>query len=451
MKAKRPGRAVASALRRRQRNGRLNRPPLRPWDRRGLVNRLAAQRLTATVGIPAAALSVALAGFGACSATAGGASSCTGGDTAPGVSGKEVRLGVLYPDSGPAGAAFPAARAGIDARIAAANAAGGIYGRKIVYDWRDDEGIPARNLTGSRELVEDENVFGLVEFTVAAEGGAAYLADRRIPVVGLADESVWTRYSNMFTPASSVGAAVDTYGGIVARHGGTTAFLLRTGLSAGISGAIDRVGQSLQAAGVRVVADQAYTDGADDPATVARQIIDSGADTIVAMLAPQSLPAVLHAVRAAGGNPPVVLSFAGYDRDLLRTAGPDLAGVLLPVGYRPFEAGGAPIARYLDAMHRYAPQVTNPAQESGIMSYIDTDLFLRGLRAAGPCPTRASFLAGMRTLTHYDADGLIPPINVVTAQRHPTSCLAVLRVNPAGNAFDVDQNNVCGHELGPDT
>ncbi len=438
-------------MRRRKRNGRQNRPPAWPLDRRALVNRLAAQRLTATVGIPAAALSVALAGFGACSATAGGASTCTAGDTAPGVSGKEIRLGVLYPDSGAAGEAFPAARAGIDARIAVANAAGGIYGRKIVYSWRDDEGIPARNLTGTRELVEEENVFGFVEFTVAAAGGAGYLADRGIPVVGLADESVWTQYSNMFTPASSIGAAVDTYGGIVRRHGGTTAFLLRTGLLTGISGAIYRVGQSLRAADVRVVASQAYTEGADDPATIARQIVDSGADTVVAMVAPTSLAAVLHAVRAAGANPPVVLSFSGYDRDLLRTAGPDLAGVLLPVGYRPLEAGGAPTTTYFDAMLRYSPQVTNPAQESGIMSYIDTDLFLRGLKAAGPCPTRASFLAGMRTLTHYDADGLIPPINVVTAQRHPTSCLAVLRVNPAGTAFDVDQNNVCGHELGPDT
>jgi ABC-type branched-subunit amino acid transport system substrate-binding protein len=366
----------------------------------------------------------------------------------PGVTKNEIRLGLVYPDSGVIGTAFPAARAGFDARIGAVNAAGGIHGRKIVYEWRDDAGAPEKNLAGSRQLVEERGVFGLLEFTVAAEGGARFLADRGVPVVGMAAEGIWARYPNMYTSSNTIGAPVDTYGRIVAEHGGTSAFLLRTAMSAGITAAVFRIGQSLRSAGVQVVGSQAYTDGADSPASIARQIVASGADTVVTMLAPTSMPAVLRALREAGGRPTVVLSFSGYDRGLLRASGPDLAGVLLPVTYRPFEAGGTPTARYIDAMRRYAPQVADPAQQFGLMSYIDTDLFLRGLEAAGPCPTRASFVAGMRTLTHYDADGLIPPINVGAAQSHPTTCLAVMRVNAPGTAFQVDQNNVCGREIG---
>ncbi|EIV92026.1 ABC transporter substrate-binding protein [Frankia sp. QA3] len=388
-------------------------------------------------------------GTGGCSGTTASAASCTGGRAAPGVTPDEVRVGLLYPDSGLLAGAFPALRAGVDARLGEANAAGGIHGRKVVYEWRDDAGTAEANLNGARELVEQRGVFGMLEFTVAAAGSAQYLADRGIPTVGLAAEDVWTRYRNMFSFSNTLAAPIDTYGRFVHERGGTSAFLLRNAMSAGVSGATLRVGQSMQALGVQVVGSLAYTPDADSVSDVARQIVDSGADTIVTMLTPAALPPVLRAIREAGGSPKVVLSMSGYDHSLLRRYGPDLAGVFIPVFYRPFEAGGAPIAHYLDAMARYSPQTDSPEQEFGLISYIDTDLFLRGLQAAGPCPTRQSFLAGMRTLTHYDAGGLIQPTNIGASQGRQPTCLALMQVDPSGSAFGVAQNNLCGRELGP--
>ncbi|WP_336500840.1 ABC transporter substrate-binding protein [Candidatus Frankia alpina] len=343
-----------------------------------------------------------------CSGTTASASSCTGDGAAPGVTRDEVRLGLLYPDSGRLAEAFPGLRAGVDARLGEVNATGGIQGRKIVYEWRDDAGTAEGNLSGARELVDQRGAFGVLEFTAAATGSAKYLADRRIPTVGLAAEDVWTKYGNMFSFASTLAAPVDTYGRFVKERGGTSAFLLRSAMSAGVSGAALRIGQSLQALGVDVVGSFAYT---------------SGADTVVTMITPADLPPVLRAIRELGGSPKVVLSLNGYDHSLLRRHGPDLAGVLVPVFYRPFEAGGAPIQHYLDAMARYSPQTDDAEQEFGLIGYINTDLFLRGLQAAGPCPTRQSFLAGMRTLTRYDAGGLIQPTNVAppVADSRPAS------------------------------
>ncbi len=384
-----------------------------------------------------------------CSGTTASAASCTGDRAAPGVTRDEVRLGLLYPDSGLLAAAFPGLRAGVDARLGEANAAGGIQGRNVVYDWRDDAATTEGNLSGARELVDQRGAFGVLEFTVAASGSAKYLADRRIPTVGLAAEDVWTQYGNMFSFASTLAAPIDTYGRFVKERGGTSAFLLRSAMSTGVSGAALRVGQSLQALGVEVVGSFAYTPGADGVSDVAREIVASGADTVVTMITPTDLPPVLHAIRELGGSPKVVLSLNGYDHSLLRRHGPDLAGVLVPVFYRPFEAGGAPIQHYLDAMARYSPQTDDAEQEFGLIGYINTDLFLRGLQAAGPCPTRQSFLAGMRTLTRYDAGGLIQPTNVgATRGRQPT-CFALMQVNPSGSAFTVAQDNLCGRALGP--
>jgi branched-chain amino acid transport system substrate-binding protein len=404
----------------------------------------------AGLGLGVVAVLVAIfAGAGSRSGTAGAGASCGAGTSAPGVTGDKVHLGLLYADSGTAAADLPAVRAGVDARIGAANAAGGIGGRRIAYDWRDDTGTPAGNLLGSRELVERSEVFGLLEFTSAASGGAGYLADRGVPVVGLATEDVWARYSTMISFAATTATQIDTYGQVVATHGGTSAVLLRTGLSAGVAGAAERVGASLRAAGVNVVATLGYTPGADNVGDLARQVVASGADSVVTMLAPDALPGVLREIRDAGAHPSVVLALDGYDQGLLRTAGADLAGTLVPVYFRPVEAGGAPTARYLDAMRRYAPQVDDPAQASSLVSYIGTDLFLRGLQAAGPCPTRASFLAALRGLTRYDAGGLIAPTAVATVQRNPATCFSVLRVDPAGTGFQADQSNLCAKPLTP--
>ncbi|WP_041939361.1 MULTISPECIES: ABC transporter substrate-binding protein [Frankia] len=384
-----------------------------------------------------------------CSGTTSSAASCTGGRAAPGVTPDEVRVGLLYPDSGLLAGAFPGLRAGVDARLGEINAAGGINGRKVVYDWRDDAGTAQGNLNGARELVDQRGAFGLLEFTVAATGSAKYLADRGIPTVGLAAEDVWARYGNMFSFSNTLGAPIDTYGRFVHDRGGTSAFLLYSAMSAGVSGATLRVGQSLQALGVQVAGSHAYTPGADSVSDVARQIVDSGADTIVTMLTPTALPPVLRAVRDVGGSPKVVLSMSGYDHSLLRRHGPDLAGVYVPVFYRPFEAGGVPVAHYLDVMARYSPQTDDPEQEFGLIGYIDTDLLLRGLQASGPCPTRQSFVAGMRTLTRYDAGGLIQPTNIGATRGRPPTCFALMQVNPSGSAFSVAQDNLCGKALGP--
>ncbi|MCL9762611.1 ABC transporter substrate-binding protein [Frankia sp. AiPa1] len=361
----------------------------------------------------------------------------------------EIRLGLLMPDSGVLAAGFQAARAGVDARIGAVNAAGGINGRKIVYSWRDDAGTAQGNLIGAHDLVDQQGVFGMLEFTPVASGGAAYLAEQGVPVVGLATEQVWTTNRNMFAVMNAAGTAVDTYGRAVAARGGGAAYLVRAGISAPVSGTADRVAQSLQAAGVRVVGNSPYLAGADSVTELARRIVDSGADAVVTMLAAPAMPALLAAIEAAGGEPDVVLAIGAYDRGLLRPGDPSLAGMLVPVSYRPFEVGGPPTVRYLDAMHRYAPQLADPDQESPLVSYIDADLFLRGLRAAGPCPTRGAFLAAMRGLTGYDADGLLGPTNVALAQAHPGACFGLLRVNAAGTAFDPDETNLCGRELTP--
>ncbi|MCM3923880.1 ABC transporter substrate-binding protein [Frankia sp. AiPs1] len=380
---------------------------------------------------------------GGCSS---GTQPASAGCDTPGVTAEEVRLGLLYPDSGPTASSLAAVRAGIDARLGLANQAGGVHGRKIVYDWRDDQGTTEANAIGARDLIEGKGDFGILEYSLAADGSAGYLAERDVPVAGLAASDSWSTRRNMFSFSYTTGAASDTYGTFVKSRGGTRAALLTTALSTGVNDAGARLSASLRAVGIGVVDQIGYTANADSPAAIARRLAATGADTLLTVVGTPDLPAVLRELPAAGWKPKVILSVSGYDSQLLAEAGGAMTGVVVPVFYRPFEAGGPPIAGYLDAMSRYAPQIANPRQDLAMIAYIDTDLFLRGLTEAGACPTRKGFVDALRAVRSYDAGGLISPIDLSTSLGRPTTCLAFVQANATGS-FDVLDERLCGREL----
>jgi hypothetical protein len=67
---------------------------------------------------------------------------------------------------------------------------------------------------------------------------------------------------------------------------------------------------------------------------------------------------------------------------------------------------------------------------------------VEALQAAGAHPTRGALLAQLRTVTHFDAGGLLAPAN--PARKLPSSCTVLLhvsggkfvRIQPSGTGFD---------------
>jgi branched-chain amino acid transport system substrate-binding protein len=78
----------------------------------------------------------------------------------PGVTPKEVKLGSTVPLSGEAQVAGNVAR-GADAYFKYVNAKGGVLGRKIVFKYLDDGYDPARALTNTVRLVQQDQVFAM--------------------------------------------------------------------------------------------------------------------------------------------------------------------------------------------------------------------------------------------------------------------------------------------------
>jgi len=112
------------------------------------------RRVAATVG--AAAVVVALAG---CSTPA---APSAGDEDVPGVSDDTVTIGTHTPLTGPAAAGYSSISAAATAYFAYLNDKGGVHGRTIDYIVKDDGYNPATTQTVVRELVQEDDVFAIV-------------------------------------------------------------------------------------------------------------------------------------------------------------------------------------------------------------------------------------------------------------------------------------------------
>ncbi|WP_347177119.1 ABC transporter substrate-binding protein [Parafrankia sp. EAN1pec] len=353
----------------------------------------------------------------------------------------QVKIGFVVSDSGPGHEALSSARAGVEARIGLVNAAGGINGREITYDWRDDGSSASVNVVATEELVRSEPVFGLLAVTTALDPSMDALEAAGIPVVGLAASPGWAKHRNMFS--YSYEASPVTIGRYIQSLGGRKVAVL-------VAGAIDSVPETvakyiaeMRAAGVNVVGSISYASAAESPSRVVQRIASLGADSIVGFTTAEEFAEIIQAARSAELRIVASVAQAVYDRALLPTFGPALAGVSAPVYFRPFEAGGEAMDRYRDAMARFAPETGVPERQFALLAYVYTDLFIQGLELAGACPTRAAFIEGLRKVTSYDAGGLIEPVSLRDNLGVQLSCYAFVQVSPAGNEFQVVQERVC--------
>jgi hypothetical protein len=142
----------------------------------------------------------------------------------PGVTPTQITLGGTIPLSGPA-AAYASVGRGADAYFRYVNSKGGVFGRKIVYKYEDDEFDVAKTILLTRQLVEQDNVLAIFD-SVGTEHALAvrpYLNDRMVPqlfvgsgVSKLATEHKKYPWSMGYLPSFAGEGAI--YGRYIAAH-----------------------------------------------------------------------------------------------------------------------------------------------------------------------------------------------------------------------------------------
>ncbi|MGF7237435.1 MAG: ABC transporter substrate-binding protein [Frankia sp.] len=247
----------------------------------------------------------------------------------------------------------------------------------------------------------------------------------------------------------ALGRSISTWGDYVSAHGGHRAALLYSVLDSGSQIIFSQYSASLKAAGITV--DPIAVDlKATSPPSVAAQIARNHDDVLTGSVDTGLFAQIAQATnQASPGQLKVILSPIGYDKTFLAVFGKSLPGLSTVVTYTPFEEHTGPIQKFLAAMTAYSPEVQPAENEIAIAGWLDTDLTLTGLAAAGPCPTRATFVTGLRNITRYNAGGLlVTPVNLKTNFGQLNLCYTFVKIAPTGTSWQVDKPAPrCGHPL----
>lgn len=371
----------------------------------------------------------------------------------PGVSRTGINLGLLYSASADLRDPGSGFRAGVDARLGAANATGGIQGRRFTYDLADDEASTTLNAVGGRNLARDHDTLGILQFSAASAGSAAMLTTEQVPVIDgqVTDPGVGT-HNNVFSYARPLVSqpATSSVGDFLDGRGARRVAIVSLQLSTGTQTMARIAEQSVRAAGLRVAASLQVPAGPLDRQGFANQLIRAKADSLLAYVPAPTFYQLIQGVRDARlGLSAIIGNPTTYDPGQLATLGGAAAGVYAFLDYRPLETGTAAHRLFLSAMAAHAPQSASMPTGPALIGWISTDLLLRGITAAGPCPTRASVLDSLRHLDRYDADGLLPaPIDLSHGVAAVRPCYNFVQVTPNGAGFaPIDTNPQCGTVL----
>ncbi|HVA59012.1 MAG TPA: ABC transporter substrate-binding protein [Mycobacteriales bacterium] len=139
--------------------------------------------------LPAVAATAVLAVLAAsCSSSpSSGGSTGSGGlgkATAPGVTGTSILLGSTQPLTGPASSGYDEIGPAINSFFQFVNSKGGVYNRKITFDYQDDVyDVTGQTPTVTRKLVLQDSVFAMVGAlgTAPHESVVSFLNANRIP------------------------------------------------------------------------------------------------------------------------------------------------------------------------------------------------------------------------------------------------------------------------------
>jgi ABC-type branched-subunit amino acid transport system substrate-binding protein len=378
-----------------------------------------------------AALVVALGMAGLASA---GSAADADGDTT-GVTAKEVKIGYIFSETGLAGSTFKNAGKAFQARIDRENASGGVNGRKIATEIVDDGGS-VNNLQASQDLVQNRNVFAVVNNSSFAFLAYRFLLEQGVPMLGGGFDGTYYGEPGNEDIVSMLGNVVSSQGvvytnipKVMKQMGGEKVGALAYGVSASSTAAAKNLLKyAVPELGLEAVYENTTVEfGTTDVGPLVLGIKNAGADSVYLPMVASTNFAVVTGLAQNGVQMKSTILATGYGQDLLDQPIADQLGpeVRLAVGWSPVELKTKATKQFQADLKKYAGYSGVPdfGQYTG---YIIADLLIKGLDAAGPDLTRRGYIDATRGLKTHDAAGMAcQPVDISVetyGQAQPTSC-----------------------------
>jgi len=352
--------------------------------------------------------------------------------SAPGVTSKEIRIGMSAAFKGTAAGLGTEFYRGAQAYYDDVNARGGVYGRALTVLGLDDNYEPLPCVRNTIQLLEKDSVFFLSNYVGTPTLTRALpvikrYAEQQVVLVGNFTGAQPQREApyveHVFNVRASyrqeMAALVDRFWQLGARNIGVYSQADAYGRSG-----TDGVSRALALRGAKVAAETTYQRGAkfdDDVAPAVNALRRTGVDAVLCTGAYQGCGAFVRTARDLGWTVPISnVSFVGSDAMLRlliqhgKTTGRDYTRALVNSQVVPsYDDVTLPgVVEYRGLMDRYNPSIPAALRDDkyvpqrysfiSLEGYVNARVAVEAVRRAGPNPTRSSFRQALESLKGFD-------------------------------------------------
>src|SRR4051794_9034835 len=361
----------------------------------------------------------------------GAASSCgaNGGNTDVGVTADKITLGNVSLLTGPVPGLFKGAKDGTQAFFSYQNSLGGVCGRKLALDPRDDQFDANQNKAQYQDAIGKD--FGFVgSFSVVDEGGSSVLAGHPdVPDVAYALSHAHFGLSNNFSPQPlPPGWRLGSLNYFKAKFGpdviSKMAILVENAQSAKDAAAGEQ--KAAESLGYKFVYSRVVepTEANFTSDVVAMQ--QRGVKGIMMTGEVGAFVRVAKAMKQQGFSVPFANWGANaYDPNFVTSdAASATNGSILDQQLAMFQ--GEDSIPEVQLFNKWLKSVGGKPDIFAAFGWESARLFVQALTAAGPKPTRASVLAELKKIDNFDGNGMLAPAG--PASKRPPNCFIVINV-----------------------
>ena len=324
----------------------------------------------------------------------------------PGVSSREIKLGITLPLTGIASPGFNKIGNAMTAYFKYVNENGGVYGRKVTLIQKNDEYAPQLSIAKTNELILKDKVFALVGPLGTANYNAVHnslqLARRKVPALfvntGFSGFGNKKKYPTTFMTLSSYAMEAKILAQFIKEN--------HAGKKLGIVYQNDEFGidslKAFAAAGTKFDVSVPYTNGSQSAATAhtwVSKLATGGAQVVVFMGVPTAVAPLLAVAAGAKYAPQWILGSVAADPLVIQALGVPVAvlnGAQTASGNpSPNDTTDEYIKQFQELNTKYNPGV---AFDDYVLQGFNVGLkTVQALRAAGKRLTRKGLIKAIET------------------------------------------------------
>jgi branched-chain amino acid transport system substrate-binding protein len=353
----------------------------------------------------------------------------------PGVSSSKIVFGQAAALDGPVAALGRDVRAGLLAAFDEANARGGVRGRKLELVSRNDGYEPELAVAATRQLIEEDHVFALAGGvgTSALMAAEPLAEEAGVPMVGPFTGADFLREAsrpNVVNVRASYSEEIEAMVAHLTKDRGVDRIgILYQDDSFG-RGAFAGLLRALDKRGLKPVGEGTFERNTRAVKTALATIRKANPQAVI-MIAPYGPCAEFVKLSRQLHFEPTLLatSLTGLDA-LTAELGPAATGVFVTqVVPLPGDTSVPAVARYRAALAALDPKASPDAV--GFEGYLVGRLIVAALQAAGPEPTRKSFLGAIYG-HEFDLDGVV--FNYLDHVNQAAAHVSLAVIGPDGKA-----------------